>query len=179
MKTIGYVLIAASFLAGSLVAVLETVTVRWGYFVPLLVLGFIGVVMVRMGIRQHTQAAEIVSTNIKAIHESLHSLVKKVTQLNLEKSNINTYDMRHRLDELLVDDLDDFVEARESIGHKYGLQHYADVMSHFAAGERYLNRVWSASADGYIDEVSQYLGKAEEQFSEAFDQLKELEASHA
>jgi hypothetical protein len=51
-------------------------------------------------------------------------------------------------------------------------------MSHFAAGERYLNRVWSASADGYVDEVNAYMVKAEEQFSEAFDQLKKLEAAH-
>ena len=178
MKKLGYLLIAASFLAGSLVAVLETRTVQWTMFTPILIGGFVGAVLVRIGIRQHTQAADTITTNIKAIHDSLHAVVKKVTQLNLEKANINTYDMRHRLDELLVDDLDNFVEARESIGHKYGLQHYADLMSHFAAGERYLNRVWSSSADGYIDEVSAYMDKAEEQFSEAFDQLKKLEAAH-
>ena len=105
-------------------------------------------------------------------------MVKKVTQLNLEKSGINTYDIRHRIDELLVDDLTAFADGREAIGHKYGLQQYADIMSHFAAGERYINRVWSASADGYIDEVNTYIGKAEEQFSEAFSRLEQLQAEH-
>ncbi len=65
--------------------------------------------------------------------------------------------VQHRIDELFPGDLNTFVEARETIPHVYGLQAYADVMSHFAAGERYLNRVWSASADGYVDEVRTYL----------------------
>jgi len=48
------------------------------------------------------------------------------------------------------------------------------VMSCFAAGERYLNRVWSASADGYIDEVNAYLVKAQEQFVDSLDKIKKL-----
>ena len=44
-------------------------------------------------------------------------------------------------------------------------------MSHFAAGERYINRVWSASADGYDDEAETYLKKAAGQFDEAKQQL--------
>jgi hypothetical protein len=47
------------------------------------------------------------------------------------------------------------------------LQNYADVMSAFAAGERYINRVWSASTDGYVDEVRSYLERATQQFRDA------------
>lgn len=178
MKAQGYGLIAVSFLACSLVAVLQTVEIEWTWFVPLLLLGVVGIVLVRSAIRQKATAVEQVAANISSIHNSLHLVVKKVTQLNLEKSGINTYDMRHHIDELLVDDLTRFADAREAIGHKYGLQNYADVMSHFAAGERYINRVWSASADGYIDEVNTFIGKAEEQFSEAFSRLEQLQAQH-
>ena len=39
----------------------------------------------------------------------------------------------------------------------FGMTAYAEVMSRFAAGERLLNRAWSASADGYLDEVVQSL----------------------
>ena len=179
MKRNGYIIITVAFLASSLVTVLEPLAVNWLFFVPLVILGFVGVAMVRAGTRAHATAAHTIKSNIDTIHRSLESVVKKVAQLNLEKGSINTYDMRHRLDELLVEDLDDFVEARESIGHKYGLQHYADIMSHFAAGERYLNRVWSASADGYVDEVNAYMEKAEAQFAEAFEELKKLETAHA
>jgi hypothetical protein len=70
-------------------------------------------------------------------------------------------------------DLIRFVDARESMVHLFGLQAYADIMSHFAAGERYINRVWSSSADGYDVEAARYLGKAEEQFADAQKQLNE------
>ena len=45
-------------------------------------------------------------------------------------------------------------------------------MSRFAAGERYLNRVWSASADGYIDEVNTYIEKSREQFSDCLSKIQ-------
>jgi hypothetical protein len=51
--------------------------------------------------------------------------------------------------------------------HVFGMQGYADVMSAFAAGERYINRVWSASTDGYEDEVRRYIERAAGQFDEA------------
>ena len=44
-------------------------------------------------------------------------------------------------------------------------------MSSFAAGERYINRVWSASADGYIEEAATYLKKAGAMFVDAQTQL--------
>ena len=50
-------------------------------------------------------------------------------------------------------------------------------MSEFAAGERYLNRVWSASTDGYIDEAHTYLDKARDQFAHANETLQALVAS--
>ena len=46
-------------------------------------------------------------------------------------------------------------------------------MSNFAAGERYINRVWSASADGYDHEARTYLEKAANQFQDAQQQLIE------
>ena len=64
-----------------------------------------------------------------------------------------------------------FVDARKSIIPSCGLDTYADVMNSFAAGERYLNRVWSASVDGYIDEAQTYLSHSREQFEQAAEKL--------
>jgi hypothetical protein len=61
-----------------------------------------------------------------------------------------------------------------SIAHVYGLPAYADVMNEFAAGERYLNRVWSASVDCYIDDVHQYLQQARHQFEQTHKKLQAL-----
>ncbi|MDZ7770818.1 MAG: hypothetical protein U5K38_18035 [Woeseiaceae bacterium] len=44
-------------------------------------------------------------------------------------------------------------------------------MSEFAAGERYINRVWSASADGYDGEAADYIAKAAHQFRDAQSML--------
>jgi hypothetical protein len=84
---------------------------------------------------------------------------------------------RIRIDELFLEDFAMFVDARESIAHRYGLSAYADVMSCFAAGERYLNRVWSASADGYIDEVNAYLDRALEQFTDSHQKVRQLKTN--
>ena len=79
--------------------------------------------------------------------------------------------MRFEIDKLFRDDLLNFAEARESMKHLFGLQHYADIMSSFAAGERYINRVWSASTDGYIDEVMMYVEKSYDQFQHAKEEF--------
>jgi hypothetical protein len=47
-------------------------------------------------------------------------------------------------------------------------------MSSFAAGEKYLNRVWSASTDGYFEEVTTYLSRAHSQFIEVRQKLDQV-----
>jgi hypothetical protein len=79
--------------------------------------------------------------------------------------------LREWIDQTLRTDLRRFADARESMVHLFGLQVYADIMSSFAAGERYINRVWSASADGYDGEAAKYLEKAATQFAGAQAQL--------
>jgi hypothetical protein len=51
-------------------------------------------------------------------------------------------------------------------------------MSAFAAGERYINRVWSASTDGYVDEVCNYLDRATQQFREAWALFAKLQQQY-
>jgi len=178
MKLAGFGLITVGFLAGSLVVVLHVENiVDWYYFIPALLLGFAGVALARVAARQTARAGETLATNIGNLNKSIDRIVSKITTLDAQKTNMNPYDVHPRIDQLFVDDLNTFVEARESIGHVYGLQAYAEVMNEFAAGERYLNRVWSASADGYIDEVHQYLSLAKEQFVISRKKLRELKAT--
>ena len=179
MKKIGYILITAGFLGAALTTVLHTTEVRWTSFTIGIAVGIAGVAMVRITISRAAKEEGALAGNIADIQESLANIVEKITRLNQEKTSINPYDLRHRIDELFPDDLSKFVDAREAIGHVYGLQAYADLMSIFAAGERYLNRVWSASADGYINECHTYLEKAREQFTETQEKLNTLESTSA
>ncbi len=177
MKKIGYLLITFSFLAGSLVAVTDKLNVQWSYFLATIIIGVVGVVLIHRHEWKNSRAEKKLTMNLQDIKTSLTRVVENLTRLNAEKQSINPYDMRHRIDELFSDDLTTFVEARESLAHAYSLQVYADVMSHFASGERYLNRVWSASADGYVDEITAYLDKAQTQFAEALDKVCQLKDS--
>jgi hypothetical protein len=72
-----------------------------------------------------------------------------------------------------MDDINDFVEAREAIIARYGLAKYAEMMDNFALGERALNRAWCASADGYIDELHICLERAEVRLRAARDIVKD------
>jgi len=174
MRKTGYIIISVGFLAGALAAVFDESEVQWGYFIGALVLGILGVVMVRWHTHKDSFSEEKLAMNLQDIKTSLAHIVKNITRLNAEKESINAYEMRHRIDELFAGDITTFVEARESFAQVHGLQSYADVMSHFASGERYLNRIWSASADGYVDEIMTYLDKAQMQFTEAFERVNRL-----
>jgi len=174
MVVIGYILFIAGFLSSVLVAILDTTEVNWLYFAGAVSVGALGVVLIRIAHHQKHRSTEAVGQNIQAVFDSLKRVAENMRTLITEAPNISPYDVRHRVDELFADDIETFVQARKSIAHVYSLQDYADVMSHFAAGERYLNRVWSASADGYIDEVNTYLDKAKEQFNSALDKIQKL-----
>ena len=179
MKKLGYLMITLGFLAGALTAVVDKELIRWDYFALALILGVAGVAFVRISDRRESRQEGKLASNMQSVEASLNRIVKNMTGLNAEKASINTYDVRHRIDELFTDDLNTFVEARESIAHIHSLNAYADVMSSFAAGERYLNRVWSASTDGYIDEVNAYLDKAQMQFVDSLAKIRDLAQSRS
>jgi hypothetical protein len=170
-------MITLGFLAGALTAVVDEEQIRWDYFALALIFGVAGVAFVRISDRRESRHEGKLASNMQSVETSLDRIVKNMTGLNAEKASINTYDVRHRIDELFTDDLNTFVEARESIVHTHSLNDYADVMTSFAAGERYLNRVWSASVDGYIDEVNAYLDKALEQFVDTHQKVRRLKAN--
>jgi hypothetical protein len=172
MKSLGYMLITLGFLVGTYFSVIDTEEVTWSFVVPSLLVGLFGVALIQVSARGQSTASDAVRTNIGKLEESLARIVDKATQLDADKESINVYDVHHRIDEDFMTDLDIFVENRESIGHAFGLQSYANVMTHFATAERYLNRCWSASSDGYTDEVNSYLTRARDQFTQALDLLR-------
>ena len=176
MKNLGFLMITIGFLAAALASVEDRDEVQWGYFVPAVAVGIAGVVVTYLVRHRARSDEEKIATNMQTIETALAGIVKNMTQLKEQRQSINTYDVRHRIDELFPENLAAFVQARKSIAHVFGLSAYADVMSSFAAGERYLNRVWSASADGYIDEVNAFLDKSQGQFVESLGKIRQLKS---
>ena len=168
MKASGYILLIVGFLAGARVAV-QTIEneLNWRLFLPALVAAALGVGLARTALRRESRHEDAVAANLRTVETSLESIANNIEKLDADKESIEVHDLSARIDELFMRDINSFVEARESISHQFGLQSYADVMSDFAVAERYLNRVWSASIDGYVDEAREYVTRSKEQFLSA------------
>lgn len=67
----------------------------------------------------------------------------------------------HRLDAVQGELVPAFVEARPLLVARMGMAGYAELMDHFAAMERQINRAWSAAADGVVEESIDCLRRAQ------------------
>lgn len=179
IKAFSLLLIMAAFLAGAFISVLDPVQVNWTWMGAVLAAGAIGLVMYRKAHHSEASSGHRLSGNMQLLGDSLGSILENLAALCERKEDIPVYDARFEIDRLFREDLNNFANARESMIHVFGMQNYADVMSAFAAGERYINRVWSASTDGYVDEVNMYLVKARDQFREADALFQKLQADKA
>lgn len=179
MKAISLLMIACAFLAGAFLSVLDPRTVQWQYMVPVLIIGVVGLWLYRGALHGETRSGERLAGNMETLRVSMDNILAKLEKLAEGKEDLPVYEARFEIDRLFRDDLNNFADARESMIHVFGMQNYADVMSNFAAGERYINRVWSASTDGYVDEVRNYIDKALLQFREGSRHFHELLEEHA
>jgi hypothetical protein len=179
MRNLGLVLITLGFLGGALVAVLDPAGVDWKLFFPILAVAVAGVVLVQLSIRREARDVGRIQASFQTLDERLRRIVQHVGELDAAKADLDVYDLPARIDEHLPAEIAAFVEVRTTIAHAWGTQVYGDVMSHFAAAERYLNRVWSCASDGYIDEAHEYLGRSHTQFSEALARFERAKAANA
>ncbi|MDH4018130.1 MAG: hypothetical protein OEU84_00870 [Xanthomonadales bacterium] len=177
-KTIALIVIMATFLAGAFISVLHPTQINWTWFVPVLVVGLIALYIYRKAHHVEAKASHRLSGNLQILETSLANILGNLENLNSDSDNLPVYEARFEIDRLLREDLNHFANARESMKHVFGLQNYADVMSAFAAGERYINRVWSASTDGYVEEVRSYLERATQQFREARSLFAEFQQQY-
>ena len=172
MKGLGYVLLSAGFVVAAYATALDVENVGWTLFGAAALAALAGVFTIKGQARSLAQSHEVLETNRAELRESIDNVVRDLREI-VGSDSLRGAALRDRIDTRLRPDLIRFVDARESMVHLFGLQVYADIMSHFAAGERYINRVWSSSADGYDHEAERYLGKAEERFADAQRQLNE------
>ena len=170
MKNIGYFLVAVGFLGGAFATSLDVQNVNWGLFAGMVATAVIGLVTYKRHVGALARSEEVLEVNRVELRESIANVVDDLRDIN-EGELTRGAVLRDRIDLKLRDDLRRFADARQSMVHLFGLQTYADIMSNFAAGERYINRVWSASADGYDEEADVYLKKAAIQFDTAKQQL--------
>ncbi|MDH5499992.1 MAG: hypothetical protein OEY72_02700 [Gammaproteobacteria bacterium] len=166
MKNFGFFLVVAGFLGGAFVASLDVQNVSWPLFAAAAAAATIGLVTYKRQVGALARSEAVLGVNRVELRESIGNIVESLRDINDGELTRGAV-LRDRIDLRIRDDLRRFADARESMVHLFGLQTYADIMSDFATGERYINRVWSASADGYDNEADDYLKKAAVQFDAA------------
>ena len=170
MKRIGFLLLAAGFLGGAYSTALDVQNVNWQIFVVAALAALAGLVVIKRTASAHARSESVLEMNRGELRESIANVVRDLGEIVGDEQSRGAA-LREAIDLRLRTDLRRFADARESMVHLFGLQTYADIMSSFAAGERYINRVWSASADGYDEEAEAYLARAAAQFADAQEQL--------
>jgi hypothetical protein len=178
MKVYALLIIIAAFLAGAFLSSLDPLTVNWMLMAPTLAFGALGLWLHRRAERGEIRAGGRLAGSIRSLGESLDNIHRNLEAIRARGDDLPVYEARFEIDRLFRADLARFAETRESMIHVFGMQNYADVMSNFAAGERYINRVWSASTDGYVDEVRMYIERARAQFEAARTHFHELAREH-
>ena len=180
MRILGHILLWIGFFAGSFVMLrnLENETARWQtinwtYYGLAFLVGSVGVVLLRVSSRQASGQTHELDRDIDELDDALANLLAGVSQLNTARESILVFDVHKRIDEGLAIEFGRFADARKSMIQRFGLSAYAAVMTEFANAERSVNRAWSASADGYVDEVWLSLERSERRLLKArelFDQ---------
>ena len=172
MKIAGYLLLIAGFLGAAFSTALDTKMTDWSLFIPAAVGAIVGVLILKRLSRGEARSEHVLTANRTELKESLSNIIRDLEGINSASGRLSALELRNEIDDKLRNDLRRFADARESLIHLYGLQAYADIMSDFAAGERYVNRVWSAAADDYDAEAWTYVARALDRFREATGRLE-------
>jgi hypothetical protein len=181
LKSFGVILLSTGFLGSAFLGVIEAdsagkewQTIPWGWYSLTFVTGVIGVIILRMSGQAASTLTHKLDADLATLTQSLAHVVERLGALVRQQNQVSVYDVHDRIDDELALELGRFADAREAIIHLYGLQPYADLMSHFALAERNINRAWSASADGYVDEVWKCLSMAQYEMGVAKETLMGL-----
>lgn len=146
--------------------------IPWFWYSIATAVCFGGVVLLHMSRQTETQKSEKSAASLNEITQALERAIENSRQLAAEASKLAPSKIVDRIDNVLAEDLRIFADGRDSMTTEHGLMVFADVMSPFAAGERAINRAWSAAADGYIDEASVCLQRGHEMLTAASAELK-------
>jgi len=171
MRSIGQLLLWCGFLGGAFCAVLrleppdegpgvsDWATIPWPWYLVSVCVGVAGVVMLRIVRQRDKQDDGKTEFEYSTVQTSLETVSAVVARL-CAYSTIDPRAILAAIDDECVEPLAEFANARQALVKRFGMNTYADVMTEFASAERFLNRAWSAAADGYVDEVRSSLNRA-------------------
>ena len=166
MRPLGQFLLWTGFLAAAYSAVCRLeqtedkwATIPWQWYAAAMTVGIIGIILLRMA-KRHDHADDAkTETEYSMVRQSLETIALVVGRL-CDQTEHQPSAVLRCIDDECAEPFSNFADSRSSLVKKFGMKVYADVMTEFASAERYVNRSWSAAADGYVDEVKVSLLRA-------------------
>ena len=138
-------------------------------------IGIAGIVLLRKTSREADSDVEKTEAEYVVLQSSLQEVSAIVGQLADQSSQHVPSKVLHAIDNECAEPLANFAESRQAMAKRFGMELYANVMTEFASAERYVNRSWSAAADGYVDEVATSLTRAKLHLNNAQDLISAAE----
>lgn len=182
MRLLGHLVLWVGFLAAAFFSVSRMeqtdnkwATIPWVWYAVSMAVGIVGIVLLRAATRQAEDDHEKTDAEYSVVRQSLTRVSEIVDRLS-NQSHYDPADVLRRIDDECTEPFDEFAEARHALVKRFGLQVYADAMTEFAAAERYVNRSWSAAADGYVEEVAASLQRANQHLQNTNRVLAEAES---
>lgn len=143
---------------------------QWVLFIIGFVILMLGVALKHLGKSQ--VVLELRGSKMQEIAERLEAIRNELKAINSEKAQLSNEELHEKVEHLTAKTIYQFSLGLNTIKTSLGLKEYNNIMTSFAPGERYLNRVWSATTDGYHEEALNYLERAVPQIEEAHTKLQ-------
>ena len=178
---LGHVLLWGGFLAAAYVSVSQLenpsdkwATIPWLWYCLSMLVGIAGIAILRYAARRDEANDENTEAEYSVVSDSLQNLAETVGRL-CGQNELQLSEVVRAIDDECAERFSSFADSRQSIVRRFGLKVYADVMTEFASAERYVNRCWSAAVDGYIDEVTASLQRANRHLEKAMTLMSDAE----
>ena len=181
-RTLGHVLLWIGFVTAAFFSVSQLEqpgdkwsTIPWWAYTASMAIGIAGIVLLRKTTREADSDVEKTEAQYAVVLSSLKEVSAIVARLADQTTQHVPSEVLHAIDNECAEPLADFAESRQAMAKRFGMELYANVMTEFASAERYVNRSWSAAADGYVDEVATSLTRAKLHLVNAQDLISAAE----
>ena len=131
------------------------------------VLAIVGIVLWRKATSALKQEAGEAGENEHDALALLNGLQEPLAELRKASGNLDSATLLSRVDSLLDGYVLPMGETRQQFIDRFGMEKGAEILVTLAFGERMLNRVWSAAADGHLPEALSSLEESGDAFIEA------------
>ncbi|MDP6946482.1 MAG: hypothetical protein QF464_20200 [Myxococcota bacterium] len=164
------------FVIGIIVAILGSAKVpaevggwpdTWGVFLAGGGIALVGLALWRRHTQQQAKAQSAAVESANDPFKLLQGLADPMETLKTDLETLDTDELTARVDALLNQFVLPFAQVRQVVLDRLGMEKGAEILVVVAFGERLLNRVWTAAADGHLPEAQACFPEAHEAFIEA------------